>query len=41
MKGVQLSASTYCQANARNATMTVTLIATISALTQADWVMPR
>ena len=40
MKGVQLAGSTYCTPKPRNAAITTTLIATMIALTKADWVMP-
>ena len=38
--GCQLAGSTYWMPKPRKAAMTATLIATTSALTVADWVMP-
>jgi len=40
MNGCQLATSMYCAPNAMNSRMTVTLIATTTELTNADWVMP-
>src|SRR5690606_12896270 len=40
MNGVQLAGSTYITPKPRNAAITATLIATTTALANADWVMP-
>ena len=40
MNGTQLAGSMYWMPKPMKAAMTATLIATITALTLADWVMP-
>src|SRR5690606_13854762 len=40
MKGVQLAGSTYIAPKPTNRQITVTLIATMTALTKVDWVTP-